>query len=288
MRAIDVFHQGLEHVICAWQVDDVHRRPRPGVDLGHPARRARRRGAARPAADAHPLRPRRRGGRARAITGRTSRCGSTSAVHATSPTRRAWSPPPSASTARSSTDSGARSCRSPEKNLHVLQRRREPGRLGRRLHARPRVASRLLPPCGLRLGVRRRHRGRAPAAGRAAAGADAAAGFRPRGLAASIDTIEAWEPQTLAITHFGDYRDVAEHSTACARRSRAGASWPGAPTATATRRRCAPSSPPPRRRDAASFAQAMPPEDQWLGIDRYRKGRARLARAAEPSYPASV
>ena len=28
MRAIDVCHQGLEHVICCWQVDDVHRRPR--------------------------------------------------------------------------------------------------------------------------------------------------------------------------------------------------------------------------------------------------------------------
>jgi glyoxylase-like metal-dependent hydrolase (beta-lactamase superfamily II) len=29
MRAIDVFHQGLEHVICAWQVDDVIVDPGP-------------------------------------------------------------------------------------------------------------------------------------------------------------------------------------------------------------------------------------------------------------------
>ena len=28
---------------------------------------------------------------------------------------------------------------------------------------------------------------------------------------ASIDTLEAWEPQRLAITHFGDYGDVYEH-----------------------------------------------------------------------------
>ena len=29
MRAIDVFHEGLEHVICAWQVDDVIVDPGP-------------------------------------------------------------------------------------------------------------------------------------------------------------------------------------------------------------------------------------------------------------------
>src|ERR1700709_251416 len=29
MRAIDVFHQGHEHVICAWQVDDVIVDPGP-------------------------------------------------------------------------------------------------------------------------------------------------------------------------------------------------------------------------------------------------------------------
>jgi glyoxylase-like metal-dependent hydrolase (beta-lactamase superfamily II) len=87
---------------------------------------------------------------------------------------------------------------------------------------------------------------------------------------ASIDTIEAWEPQALAITHFGDYADVAEHldrlrealtrwielagrtdraGYAAALRAELGATVGG--------------------QDAASFAQAMPPEDQWIGIDRY-------------------
>jgi glyoxylase-like metal-dependent hydrolase (beta-lactamase superfamily II) len=96
----------------------------------------------------------------------------------------------------------------------------------------------------------------------------------------SIDTIAAWEPQTLAITHFGDYRDVAEHlarlrealhhwSEVAARTDRDG-------YAAALRAELA------ARLDAttaASFAQAMPPEDQWLGIERYRN-RSREGGAA--------
>ncbi|MBW3608861.1 MAG: MBL fold metallo-hydrolase, partial [Actinobacteria bacterium] len=87
---------------------------------------------------------------------------------------------------------------------------------------------------------------------------------------ASIDTIEAWEPQTLAITHFGDYRDVPEH---LARLREALAHWTevGARTdrdgyAEALRAELAGTL---DEATAASFAQAMPPEDQWLGIDRY-------------------
>ena len=87
---------------------------------------------------------------------------------------------------------------------------------------------------------------------------------------ASIDTIEAWEPQTLAITHFGDYRDVAEHLArlreALADLSELAARTDRASYAAALRARLAEALDEP---GAASFAQAMPPEDQWLGIDRY-------------------
>jgi glyoxylase-like metal-dependent hydrolase (beta-lactamase superfamily II) len=86
----------------------------------------------------------------------------------------------------------------------------------------------------------------------------------------SIDTIEAWEPQTLAITHFGDYRDVAEHldrlREALARWSELAARTDRDGYAAALRAELAGALEEP---DAAAFAQAMPPADQWQGIDRY-------------------
>ncbi|HEV2787689.1 MAG TPA: MBL fold metallo-hydrolase, partial [Solirubrobacteraceae bacterium] len=87
---------------------------------------------------------------------------------------------------------------------------------------------------------------------------------------ASLDTIEAWEPQALAITHFGDHHDVPEH---LARMREALARWTELASRTdrdgyaqALRAELAAAL---DEREAASFAQAMPPQDQWLGIDRY-------------------
>jgi len=86
----------------------------------------------------------------------------------------------------------------------------------------------------------------------------------------SIDTIEAWEPTTLAITHFGDYNDVAAHldrlREALAHYSELAKDTDrhGYADALRTELRAVLD-----ERTAASFAQAMPPEDQWLGIDRY-------------------
>jgi glyoxylase-like metal-dependent hydrolase (beta-lactamase superfamily II) len=97
---------------------------------------------------------------------------------------------------------------------------------------------------------------------------------------ASIDTIQAWEPQTLAITHFGDYRDVAEHldglRAALHHWSEVAGHTDRDGYAAALRAEFAAKLDAPA---AASFAQAMPPEDQWLGIDRYRN-RAREGGAA--------
>jgi len=87
---------------------------------------------------------------------------------------------------------------------------------------------------------------------------------------ASIDTLEAWEPQTLAITHFGDYRDVAAHldrlREVLARWSELAGRTDRAGYAAALRAELDAALDDDA---AASFAQAMPPEDQWLGIDRY-------------------
>jgi glyoxylase-like metal-dependent hydrolase (beta-lactamase superfamily II) len=87
---------------------------------------------------------------------------------------------------------------------------------------------------------------------------------------ASIDTIEAWEPQALAITHFGDYADVAEHldrlREALTRWTELAGRTDRAGYAAALRAELGATV---GGQDAASFAQAMPPEDQWIGIDRY-------------------
>ena len=87
---------------------------------------------------------------------------------------------------------------------------------------------------------------------------------------ASIDTLEAWEPQTLAITHFGDYHDVAAHldrlREALARWSELAGRTDRAGYGAALRAEIDAALDDAA---AASFAQAMPPEDQWLGIDRY-------------------
>ena len=87
---------------------------------------------------------------------------------------------------------------------------------------------------------------------------------------ASLDAIEAWEPRTLAITHFGDYGDVAAHLV----RIRAALTeWGGlarrtdrAGYADALRTAYLAALGPA---GAAAFGQAMPVEDQWLGLDRY-------------------
>jgi glyoxylase-like metal-dependent hydrolase (beta-lactamase superfamily II) len=96
----------------------------------------------------------------------------------------------------------------------------------------------------------------------------------------SIDAIAAWEPETLAITHFGDYRDVAEHLARLREALRHWSEVAGGTDrdgyAAALRAELAAKL---DEETAASFAQAMPPEDQWLGIDRFRN-RAREGGAA--------
>jgi glyoxylase-like metal-dependent hydrolase (beta-lactamase superfamily II) len=86
----------------------------------------------------------------------------------------------------------------------------------------------------------------------------------------SLDAIEAWEPATLAITHFGDYGDVASHLE----RLRAALTEWGDRARTIDRAGYAAALRSAYRgalgpEAAAAFAQAMPPDDQWLGLDRY-------------------
>ena len=92
----------------------------------------------------------------------------------------------------------------------------------------------------------------------------------------SLDAIEAWAPERIAITHFGDFGDVGEHvermRAALARWSDLAARVDRETYARALREEIAAAV---DETTAQAFAQAMPPQDQWLGLDRW------LARARE-------
>lgn len=91
----------------------------------------------------------------------------------------------------------------------------------------------------------------------------------------SIDALEAWRPAGLAITHFGAYEDVGEHlddlraELARLTELAAGTDRDGYAAALEARMRAALD-----EHAARSFAEAMPPADQWLGIDRYLRRSA--------------
>ena len=86
----------------------------------------------------------------------------------------------------------------------------------------------------------------------------------------SIDTIAAWEPEALAITHFGVYYDVEDHLARLREVLGRCAEWAAGTTRDGYARALRAEMTTTLGEDAArSFAEAMPPEDQWLGIDRY-------------------
>ncbi len=275
MRAIDVFHEGLEHVICAWQVDDVIVDPGPESTsdtlldaLGDEEPRALllthihfdHAGAA--------------GALVRRWPDLEVWVHERGARHLADPTRLV------ASAKRLYGDDFDRLWGEvvpiPAANLRVLRggERRDgwevaytPGHASHHVSYRHADSGWVFP--GDTAGVRM-------PPGELLLAPTPPPDFDLRAWRASLDTIEAWEPQTLAITHFGDHRDVAEHldrlrealtywSELAGRTDRAG-------YAAALRAELA------ARLDAsaaASFAQAMPPEDQWLGIDRYLEGLRR-------------
>jgi glyoxylase-like metal-dependent hydrolase (beta-lactamase superfamily II) len=97
---------------------------------------------------------------------------------------------------------------------------------------------------------------------------------------ASLDAIEEWNPERLAITHYGDYGDVAEHLD---RLRAALANWSElarrVDRETYTAALEATVADAFDEEDARSFLQANPPDQQWLGLDRWHQ-RERDAGAA--------
>jgi glyoxylase-like metal-dependent hydrolase (beta-lactamase superfamily II) len=97
---------------------------------------------------------------------------------------------------------------------------------------------------------------------------------------ASLDAIEAWEPERLAITHFGDYADVAEHldrlRAALAHWSELAGRVDQETYAAALQAAAAEAF---DEENARSFGQAMPADQQWLGLNRYLQGRREASAA---------
>jgi glyoxylase-like metal-dependent hydrolase (beta-lactamase superfamily II) len=92
---------------------------------------------------------------------------------------------------------------------------------------------------------------------------------------ASLDIVEAWRPSLLAITHFGAYEDVGEHLD---RLRNAIVQWgelskltDGRGFAAALRAASSSAADPDMQR---AIAGAVPPEQQWAGLDRYWRKRA--------------
>ena len=92
----------------------------------------------------------------------------------------------------------------------------------------------------------------------------------------SLDVILDWSPESLAITHFGEIPGAAAHLELVRQRLREqeeqaremdGEQFERSLTAE-IERRAGPES-------SAALRQAIPPEQQWLGLDRYRRKRGR-------------
>jgi glyoxylase-like metal-dependent hydrolase (beta-lactamase superfamily II) len=100
---------------------------------------------------------------------------------------------------------------------------------------------------------------------------------------ASLELIESWRPQSIAVTHFGAYDDVAGHLDSLREQLDEGALLAAeldAPAfAAAVRARVAGSS---SMETAAAYEQAMPPEQSFDGLARYLQRRARATDTRRP------
>ncbi|HEY2572069.1 MAG TPA: hypothetical protein VGI27_11370, partial [Solirubrobacteraceae bacterium] len=88
---------------------------------------------------------------------------------------------------------------------------------------------------------------------------------------ASLDTIEAWRPSSLAVTHFGAFDDVAEHLAALRAHLDEVEAWAAQGDAASfvarVRARAA------QGHSAGSYGQALPPEQSFQGLARYLRKR---------------
>ena len=87
---------------------------------------------------------------------------------------------------------------------------------------------------------------------------------------ASLQTVAAWDPQRLAITHFGSYEDIADQIAAMHEAlDRWGALARQSDNETYVAAMIAEMRRAPDTTTTEAFLQAMPPDTLWPGLDRY-------------------
>ncbi len=85
----------------------------------------------------------------------------------------------------------------------------------------------------------------------------------------SLDTIERWAPDSIGLTHFGAVEDAAAHLALARERLAEQAERALAMHADEFERALREDIASQSDADAAAFLQAVPPEQQWLGLRRY-------------------
>lgn len=98
----------------------------------------------------------------------------------------------------------------------------------------------------------------------------------------SIDTVESWRPERLALTHFGAIEEPIAHLEVVRRRLREEADLARDLSADEYERhhRDRVAAAASSEQAAAEMIQCVPPEYQWRGLDRYWKKRAERETAA--------
>ena len=92
----------------------------------------------------------------------------------------------------------------------------------------------------------------------------------------SLHTIASWNPQSLGLTHFGPVTEVADHL----HRMRSGARGAGRPRPRWTARSASSRGSrtswarPPTRATVEAFEQAAPPDQLYMGLERYWRKKA--------------
>jgi glyoxylase-like metal-dependent hydrolase (beta-lactamase superfamily II) len=87
----------------------------------------------------------------------------------------------------------------------------------------------------------------------------------------SLDVIAAWEPDSLGLTHFGEVEDPPAHLDLVRRRLREHAELAARTDAEGFAQHLVREAREQAGEGAEALLQAVPPEQQWLGLDRWRR-----------------